>query len=65
MPSTKVTLLGIKQRAEDRAREVRPALGRRGRDPKVAYVKPVAQPRADGGPDCSVALVTAIQARSA
>ncbi len=34
------------------------ALDRRG--VKVAYVKPVAQPRADGGPDRSAALVSAI-----
>ena len=34
------------------------ALDRRG--VKVAFVKPVAQPRADGGPDRSVARVTAI-----
>jgi phosphate acetyltransferase len=36
------------------------ALDRRGI--KVAFVKPVAQPTADGGPDRSVALVTAITA---
>ena len=36
------------------------ALDRRGVN--VAFVKPVAQPRADGGPDRSVALVTAISA---
>jgi phosphate acetyltransferase len=36
------------------------ALDRRGI--KVAFVKPVAQPRADGGPDRSVARVTAIMA---
>ena len=36
------------------------ALDRRGI--KVAFVKPVAQPRADGGPDRSVALVTAVTA---
>ena len=36
------------------------ALDRRG--VKVAFVKPVAQPRADGGPDRSAALVTAITA---
>jgi phosphate acetyltransferase len=35
-------------------------LDRRG--VKVAYVKPVAQPRADGGPDRSAALVSAITA---
>jgi phosphate acetyltransferase len=34
------------------------ALDRRGI--KVAFVKPVAQPRADGGPDRSAALVSAI-----
>ena len=36
------------------------ALDRRG--VKVAFVKPVAQPRADGGPDRSAARVTAIMA---
>ena len=36
------------------------ALDRRGI--KVAFVKPVAQPRADGGPDRSAALVAAISA---
>jgi len=36
------------------------ALDRRG--VKVAFVKPVAQPRADGGPDRSTARVTAIMA---
>jgi phosphate acetyltransferase len=36
------------------------ALDRRG--VRVAFVKPVAQPRADGGPDRSVARVTAITA---
>ena len=36
------------------------ALDRRGVN--VAFVKPVAQPRADGGPDRSAALVTAISA---
>ena len=36
------------------------ALDRRGI--KVAFVKPVAQPRTDGGPDRSAALVAAISA---
>ena len=36
------------------------ALDRRGVN--VAFVKPVAQPRADGGPDRSIALVAAITA---
>jgi phosphate acetyltransferase len=36
------------------------ALDRRG--VKVAFVKPVAQPRVDGGPDRSAARVTAIMA---
>lgn len=50
--------------AEEEARLARTCLGllraldRRGL--KVAFVKPVAQPRADGGPDRSAALVAAI-----
>src|SRR3984893_18260053 len=36
------------------------ALDRRGLN--VAFVKPVAQPRADGGPDRSIALATATTA---
>jgi len=39
-------------------------LARRQREEESRH-RPVAQPRADGGLDCSVALVTAIQARSA